>query len=471
MAARTYRAAPDDLARLGFAIAHALDPNAPDVPDLTAELRQTAEGIAAGLRRAERPLVMSGPSCGKEAVMQAAANVARALCAAGREAALCLTMPECNTLGLALMGGGSIEAALEALRSGDADTAVILENDLYRRADEATIDALLGAARHVLVLDHLVNATARKAELIFPAATFAEADGTLVNNEGRAQRFFKVMAPTEDVQESWKWLRDMMVAAGRADAVAWRTLDDITAALAAAMPAFRAVPEVAPPAGFRVAGLKIARQPHRYSGRTAMVANVTVDEPPPPADNDSALAFSMEGYHGVPPPALIPRVWTPGWNSVQAFSRYQAEVGGPLKGGDPGKRLVEADKASKGAYFAGGPDAFRRREDEWLIVPLHHIFGSEELSILSPGVAEIAPKPYVALSARDAESLEVNAGEEVAVSAGGAGRRLAVKVVPAMPDGVAGFPAGLPGTEGMASWGWAKVRRTGKAEARKEAGV
>ena len=36
IATRTYRAAPDDLARLGFAVAHALDPRAPAPPNLSA---------------------------------------------------------------------------------------------------------------------------------------------------------------------------------------------------------------------------------------------------------------------------------------------------------------------------------------------------------------------------------------------------------------------------------------------------
>ena len=31
--------------------------------------------------------------------------------------------------------------------------------------------------------------------MVFPAATFAEASGTLVNNEGRAQRFYEVFVP------------------------------------------------------------------------------------------------------------------------------------------------------------------------------------------------------------------------------------------------------------------------------------
>jgi len=55
------------------------------------------------------------------------------------------------------------------------------------------VDALLSTARHVIVIDHLVNATTPKAEVFFPPPR-PEGDGTLVNNEGRAQRFYQVFA-------------------------------------------------------------------------------------------------------------------------------------------------------------------------------------------------------------------------------------------------------------------------------------
>ena len=176
---------------------------------------------------------------------------------------------------------------------------IVLENDLYRRADAASVDALLHAARHVIVLDHLAHATAAQAEMALPAATFAESEGTLVNNEGRAQRFFKVLDPgSASVRESWRWLRDIGRASGFAEFTPWRNLDDVMAAMARELPCFGAVPGIAPPAGFRALGRKIPRQPHRYSGRTAMHADSNVHEPQPPDDPDSALAFSMEGFSG-----------------------------------------------------------------------------------------------------------------------------------------------------------------------------
>src|SRR5215468_302466 len=442
-AARKYRAAPDDIARLGFAIAHALDAGAPPVAGLSDDERALAESIAQALLEAERPLVVSGVSCGSEAVMRAAANVAWALCATGRPAGLCLTTPECNSLGVGLIGGGSVEDVFKSVGKNAVDTLIILENDLYRRADAPPVDALLNTARHLIVIDHLVNGVTSKAEVVLPAATFAEGDGSLVNNEGRAQRFYQVFAHEGEVRESWRWLRDMMVAAGRSEAATWGALDEIDAALAGATPVFEPVLKIAPPAGFRIAGQKIPRQPHRYSGRTAMFANIAVHEPKPPDDPDSPLSFSMEGYQGQPPSPLITRYWSPGWNSVQALNKFQSEVGGPLRGGDPGRRLIEPAQVEKPSYFDATPEAFRPHSGEWLVAPLYHIFGSEELSVLSAGIAERAPRPYLALNPDDAIAMRAPEGEEVEVVLNGAVYRLPVRFHPALPRGVAGLPVGL----------------------------
>jgi NADH-quinone oxidoreductase subunit G len=401
-----------------------------------------AEEIARVLQAAERPAVVAGTSCGSKSLIEAAANVAWALCKKGRSAALSLVVPECNSLGLAMTAGnGSLQDAVHA----EPDTVIVLENDLYRHISRATIDALFGAAKHVIAIDHTINATTEKADVVLPSATFAESTGTLVNNEGRAQRFYTVFVPQGEMKEGWRWLQELMILAGRPLASqkvpVWENVDAIDDALACAIPIFRPIIEIAPPAGFRIVGEKIAREPHRYSGRTAMHANVSVHEPKPPNDPDSPLAFTMEGYPGELPPALIPHYWAPGWNSVQALNKFQEEVAGPLRGGDPGKRLGEPAQGKPWAYFETAPPAFAPHEREWLLVPIYHIFGSEELSVLAPGIAELMPKPYLGLNSRDAEQLRVTEGQEILVG----NARLPVKLMPSLPGGVAGVPIGLPG--------------------------
>jgi NADH-quinone oxidoreductase subunit G len=446
VATATFHGAPDALARLGFDIAHALDDAAPDTGSPAAKdaALALAGTIAGALGKAEHPLIVAGTGCGSAAIIDAAANVARALHAAGRDVRLALTAPECNSVGAALIGGGSLDETFDAVDRGDVDTLVILENDLYRRAPADRVRRALDAVPHLIVIDHTTTPTVSHAGVVLPAGTFAESDGTLVNYEGRAQRFFQVLEPAGDVQESWRWIRDVMIAAGRTEVAAWRSLDDVTGALASALPALVAVREAAPPAAFRMAGLKIAREPQRYSGRTAMDAHVTVHEPRPPDDPDSALSFTMEGYPGQPPSALIPRFWTPGWNSVQAINHYQDEVGGPLRGGDPGRRLIEPPGGAPPPYVARIPPRFTPSSVAWLCVPLPHIFGSDELSAMAPAVAARMPRASVALGRADLERAGLHDGDEVTLTVAGISCRLVARERASMPPGVAGVSVGMP---------------------------
>lgn len=446
VATRSYRAAPEDVARLGFAVAHEIDAKAPEVPGLPDDVRELAHAIAAALTSAKRPLVVSGPSCNSDAVIQAAANVSKALCDTGHSAGLSLIAPECNSFGLALMDAGPLSEAI-AQSDGEA-TVIVLENDLYRRLPRSTVDEFFESAGHVVVLDSLANDTTSKAELLLPAAPFAESDGTVVSNEGRAQRFFQVFPSADDVRESWRWLGD----------AEWTSLDDAVAALAQEMPHLARVAGAAPSSQFRIEGARVAREPHRYSGRTSMTANISVVEPKPPTDPDSALSYSMEGTLLQPPGSLQPFFWTPGWNSIQAVNKFQSEIGAALRGGDPGVLMFEP--SSGGGYFSAVPQAFARREGEWMVIPIQHIFGSDELSMHAPGIAELAPGPYLALNAADAAKFGADGNAaEVEVEIGGVRQRLALKVMPDLAAGIAGIPAGLTAFRGEELPAWCRIER------------
>ena len=461
IATATYRAAPDEIARLGCAVARAIDPHAPEVSEPDEAVRSLAERIATALTEAKQPLVISGPGCGSLAVIRAAANVVHALHRRGVPAELCFATPECNSLGLALMEAKPLMAAFEAVEKGEADAVILLENDLFRRAEAARVDRFLEGCKRVIVLDQLFTPTAARADVVLPAATFAEADGTLVNNEGRAQRSYRVFPAPEGVLESWRWLTEVLSSSGRSEAASWKDPDNIISALAGAFPVFAPVSTIAPPASFRMAGQKIPRQPHRYSGRTAMTANMSINEPKQPEDMDSPLAFSMEGYEGIPPAPLITRFWAPGWNSVQSVNKFQSEIAGPLLGGDPGKRLLEpkSEAAIGYPYFENTPEPFKRRPGQWLVVPCHHIFGSEELSALSPAIAERIPAAYVGLNSQDASGLGVKEGERVELMVGSVRYELPSAVRSDVPAGVALLPIGLPDVQTVSLPAWGTIRR------------
>ncbi len=447
IAADSRRLAPQDIARLGFAIAHAIDGNSPRVDDLDEASKEIVDTIAGRLMAAEKPLVISGGSLESTQILDAAGNIARALSRRAKRASLMLVRREANSTGLAMLGGQPLEWALDEVSDGGADALVVLENDLYARLPEARVDAALSKADRLVVLDHQRTRTWQQALLGLPAASFAEADGTLVNLEGRAQRFFQVydpryLRPESRIHESWRWLHTLR-ASLRRDTDSAVTLDDMTEACARDYPALAEILVASRGSDYRVRGVKLARAPHRYSGRTSMRANLSVSEPRAPQDPDTAFAFSMEGYSGFDRPRKeVPFAWAPGWNSPQAWNKFTDEVGGHLRAGDPGARLVTPRPGSY-AYASDIPTAFMPDRDSWQVLVLPRLFGGEENSSRSTPIGDRAASPSLGLSREDAKRLGVEEGASLTLELEDARLTLPLRCDEQLPSGIVSVPAGV----------------------------
>jgi NADH-quinone oxidoreductase subunit G len=174
-------------------------------------------------------------------------------------------------------------------------------------------------------------------------------------------------------------------------------------ACAAAGPALAPIVEAAPDHSYRSHGVKIPRQTQRYSGRTAMRANISVHEPKQPVDDETAAGlFTMEGLNRDEPGALLPYVWSPGWNSNQSLHKFQAEVGGPIRGGSAGVRLLRGDTAAR---CGSAPNAGNHGLPGWTLVPRPRIFGSDELSAAQPRVVDMLRPASLELTPATAQEL------------------------------------------------------------------
>lgn len=438
-------ASPNDIARLGFAIAAGVNGDA--ILGLDDDAKAFAQTIADTLKAAKKPLIISGTSLQDAAIMEAAAQVAQNL---GENAGLTLTVPEVNSMGMALFGGLSLEQAF----AQDYESIIIVENDLFRRLPAVQVQAALDKAQSVIVLDHSETETVKAADVVLSAASFAEGDGTVVSQEGRAQRFYQVYDPSYykpeyAIKESWRWLHAIETGV-KGKAISWTLLDDVIESVVKNVPVLEAIQDVAPDAGYRVHGLKIAREPRRYSGRTAMRAPLNVHEPKQPVDVDSALTFSMEGYVGPQnASSLVPFAWAPGWNSPQAWNKYQDEVGGHLKGGDSGVRLFDRlVKRPARSYVA--PTAVVANPESFRLVPMHHIFASGEFTIKTPVMESRIPEATFAVGEQDAARLNVQDGQQLTVKAGETTISLPVHVIEYLPTGYIGYPVGQAPTVSLA---------------------
>jgi NADH-quinone oxidoreductase subunit G len=111
----------------------------------------------------------------------------------------------------------------------------------------------------------------------------------------------------------------------------------------------------------------------------------------------------------------------------------------------------------------------RKGGNQWLLVPLHFIFGSEELSANSPSIAQRAPLPFIAMNEQDAQSSGIVEGDEVEMRVFDEVRRLPCRLDPSLPSSVAGVPAGLKELSGIQLPSWASiltVRKHGDIETR-----
>ena len=362
------------------------------------------------------------------------------------QAGIYLTVPEANSIGVCLLGGQSVEELLAT----DFDVVIVAENQLTDAIDGHKLTQLL-VDKTVIALDHQLLDWHKDVDIVLPAASFAEADGTLISAEGRAQRFFQVYDneyyhPLSSIKEGWRWLHAVHSSIEGRD-VDWTQLDDVINALVATHPKLAAIKGAAPDADYRITGLKIARQPRRYSGRTAMRAPISVHEPMQPKDLDTGLTFSMEGYSGKQAKgSMIPFANAAGWNSPQAWNKYQDKVGGGLKGGDPGIRLFDQlERLTLRQYVA--PETLSTattdiEKGQAKLVPIYNIYASSIMASRSPIVAAQLPVATWRVGIDDAKDWGVSEGDYLAIEIDNQQITLPVQVVYYLAEGCIGYPVG-----------------------------
>ncbi|QOI10977.1 NADH-quinone oxidoreductase subunit NuoG [Blochmannia endosymbiont of Colobopsis nipponica] len=452
IAACTYYDSVNEQVRFGFAIAHALDSSAPKVNNLDFIYQEKFNMVVQGLLKSSKPLIISGTSSGSESLIAASANIAKALKKLNKSVGITYVVSDANSIGLAMLEGNSLDDAFDTIRYGLTDCVILLENNLCRRYSTVLVDSILDQIKTFIVLDHQYYHFQDKADLVLPSLTFAESDGTLISQEGRAQRFFKCYKPDfydKDlvILESWRWLNLLHSLYLKDGNIKCLYFDDIIDVIVKKIPRLIDIKKTAPTASFRVHGQKLSRLSHRYSGRTAIHANVNVQEPSVPCDPDSMFVFSMEGNNApYAPRQHISFAWVPGWNSPQAWNKFQNYSGGHLHYGDPGIRLFKShDKSLDWFNLIPLKSSSVQKDNCWRIVSYWHLFGSEEMSQRSVFIQKRMLEPYVMLNKDDADLIGVNSNMFLFFICADQEWCLPIKFSNYLNQGYIGLPLGFPG--------------------------
>ncbi|HMI77100.1 MAG TPA: NADH-quinone oxidoreductase subunit NuoG, partial [Buchnera sp. (in: enterobacteria)] len=368
-----YCASIEDQTSFAFCLAHAIDNNSPNIMHINRDIKNNIQDIKNILLSSKKVLIVSGSHTSSVNLIQASFNIALALKNINIHVGLTLLTSNSNSLGVGLMQGMSLDVALDQVVNNKYDAMIVMENDLYRYFIKKQLDMILKNITTMIVIDYQNNRSVKQGTLVLSAANFFESSGTIINYESRAQRFFKVYDPKfynnkEGKLESWKWLYTINSKINNFDIV-WNNIDDIIDNIIIDIPDFKNIKNVAPRSSFRIFGEKIARSPHRYSGRTALRANVSVHEPKQPQDKDSFFSFSMEGnQQSYKFSSYIPFAWSPGWNSPQAWNKFQNTINHSLLKGDSGIRIFSQKKRANMSWFQFVPTIFKCSND-YRIVP------------------------------------------------------------------------------------------------------
>ncbi len=132
---------------------------------------------------------------------------------------------------------------LDAVLSGEAAPDVILVADaaFSAIADDPGKVAALRRARFVAVAARNANALTRAADVVLPAASLAEKEGTFTNVQGRVQKFERAFLPKPPVRAEWEMLLLLAIALGFGDR-SW-TPSDLLRRIAAEVPGYAAIKE------------------------------------------------------------------------------------------------------------------------------------------------------------------------------------------------------------------------------------
>lgn len=106
-----------------------------------------------------------------------------------------------NTLGAELVGvkpgskGIGLEGMMRGIKEGKIKALYVMEEDVALLSEE--FEKNLGKLELLIVHSTNENKTTSLADILFPASTFAEKNGTFVNFQGRVQRIRPAVATTE----------------------------------------------------------------------------------------------------------------------------------------------------------------------------------------------------------------------------------------------------------------------------------
>ncbi|MCV2508516.1 MAG: molybdopterin-dependent oxidoreductase, partial [Candidatus Lightella neohaematopini] len=423
-----YYASLDDQARFGFTLANIIDNTAPKIINMSDKLIKKIYDIAYSITNANKVLIISGTTTTNKNIIKAAANIAIALKNKKIHVGINFITSYANGLGLSLIKNqGSVEQALNLLKYKIADGLIILENDLYRYVLKNKLDSLLNNINTIIVLDYKYNNVMKKANIIIPTTSNIESNGTVINYEGRIQKFFKPYDKYLDnksyLLDSWYWLHSIHNKYLN-KSTKWKNINDVTKSLTKHIT--------------KLSSIDIINTNNNNSGRQESFTNI------PRSCGYNALGncakknkyfFTDEEFFNKQKNMNNFEIKYNDINISISDGKYHNYINTNIK--------IFNKKIGDIHYFNYVSNS--KKPGKWLIVPYWNMFGSEETSQKVKAIKQIISSACIIIGYEDAKILSIKNNSLVTFTCMGNNFTLPVKLSNKLCSGNIGLPIGLPG--------------------------
>ncbi|BGI51354.1 MAG: NADH-quinone oxidoreductase subunit NuoG [Buchnera aphidicola (Ceratovacuna japonica)] len=285
-----------------------------------------------------------------------------------------------NSISTSIMSKISLDDILKTAYRERNISIILIENDLYRLISKNIIEKILKKNNKIIVLDYINTNSMKKFTLSLPINSFLERTGTIVNYEGRAQKYFKLFDKKyynklSIRMDAWKWISKIYYKIKKKKSRC-NNLNNIINLCIKDIPDFEGIQNTSPRYNFKISGQKIPRYTNRASGRTILRNSKEDFKKDIIYDSDTMFSTSMEGYKNFNNKiSHIPFVWNPGINSPQAWNNI------PKKNFFSGKKIFRTTKKisikpNKIFFY----ENFNK--NEFVVTRYNSLFENEEISQL-----------------------------------------------------------------------------------------
>jgi len=210
------------------------------------------EAVAAQL--AKGPVVVIVGRMNLAETSAATLTALHAVLAAVPEASVLPAFRRGNVVGALQVGmrpgtnGLDTRGALQAAADGKIECLVLVGADPLADFPDAELARRgVAGARRIIAVDTFLNDTAQRADVVLPASAYAEKSGTHTNLEGRVSQLARQVTPAGTTRADWMIATELALELGTD--LGYRTVDDITADIAAHVPAYAALADTSALAG------------------------------------------------------------------------------------------------------------------------------------------------------------------------------------------------------------------------------